>query len=262
MRRYWRTLLPALAVADVLTPWALLYHHNPAPPSVMQRADQPAMRTVGQTDGRWLALHEAYTQRARAGGIEILFLGDSLTHGWLQQPFWREQLRALGAVNFGIGGDRTQHLAWRLLHGEMEMDPPPRACVLQIGTNNVDSDAAEEVVRGIAAIVQLLRSRWPDSVLLLLGLFPRGVRADNPLRERVRLVNQGLRELVAAHGASGELIFVDAAALMPLLRDGSLDLEFTLDYVHLTNEMYARLGAALIEQLSQLRVIEGDGGWG
>lgn len=195
-----------------------------------------------------MALHESYVQRARAGAISVLFLGDSLTQQWLQQPFWREQLRPMGAVNFGIGGDRTQHVLWRLLHGELDCDPPPQACVLQVGTNNIDSDAHDEVVRGVFAVVQAVRSRWPSSALVLVGLFPRGVRKDNPMRERVGLVNDGLRAIVA-RANSDRMVYLDASAQMPLLPDGSLDTAWAFDYVHLTNEMYERYGAALLATL-------------
>ena len=102
--------------------------------------------------------------------------------------------------------------------------------------------------RGVSSLVRLLRGRWSGTALLLVGIFPRGVAASNPLREKVRRVNLGLSSLVARE-SSERLLFLDAAALMPLQPDGTLDRAWTFDYVHLTNEMYARYGDALLTVL-------------
>ena len=123
-----------------------------------------------------------------------------------------------------------------------------QACVLQLGTNNIESDSVEEILRGVSSLVRLLRGRWAGTTLVLVGLFPRGVAASNPLREKVRRVNLGLSSLVA-HESSERLLFLDAAALMPLQPDGGLDRAWTFDYVHLTSEMYARYGDALLAVL-------------
>ena len=102
--------------------------------------------------------------------------------------------------------------------------------------------------RGVSSLLHLLRSRWASTAVVLVGLFPRGVTASNPLRDKVRRVNLGLSSLVARE-SSGRLLFLDAAALMPLRPDGALDRAWTFDYVHLTNEMYTRYGEALLEVL-------------
>ena len=102
--------------------------------------------------------------------------------------------------------------------------------------------------RGVSSLVRLLRGRWSGTALLLVGIFPRGVAASNPLREKVRRVNLGLSSLVARE-SSERLLFLDAAALMPLQPDGTLDRAWTFDYVHMTNEMYARYGDALLTVL-------------
>ena len=100
----------------------------------------------------------------------------------------------------------------------------------------------------MGSLARLLRSRWAGTALVLVGLLPRGVAPTNPLREKVRRVNLGLRSLVAREG-SERLVYLDAPALMPLLPDGSLDRAWTVDYVHLTSEMYDRYGKALLTTL-------------
>jgi len=179
--RFWRSckmFLPLLAVVGMTAPWLVIYQHRPSGTRAEQhaeRADTPSARITGQADGRWMALHESFVQRVAAGGIKLLFIGDSLTMQWLQQPAWRDEWEPRGAVNFGIGGDRIQHAHWRLQHGEIEISPAPQACllplgtnpspgpgpspkpgpgpgpnqacVLQLGTNNIESDSVEEILR-------------------------------------------------------------------------------------------------------------------
>ena len=222
-------------------------------------ADVPAARLQGQLDGRWAALHAAQVKRAASapkwpalGGIRVLFLGDSITMGFANHPRWLD-FEALGAANFGIGGDRTQHIAWRLANGLLDAHPPA-VVVLMAGTNNLDSDDAAEVVRGVATILRLIAERWPAPAtrVLLCSLFPRGVAADNVLRARTAAVNDGLRQL--ADDPAAFVTFFDAAALMPLSDDGSLDPAYTFDYVHLTPRQYGLYADALLpavrEQIS------------
>ena len=139
LRRSCKVFLPLLAVVGMTGPWLVIYQHGPTATRIEQHfklesgswssADAPSARTAGQADGRWMALHESFVQRARAGHIKLLFLGDSLTMQWLQQPAWRDEWEPRGAVNFGIGGDRIQHAHWRLQHGEIDISPAPQACI-------------------------------------------------------------------------------------------------------------------------------------
>ena len=227
------------------------------PKSKPNPADVPAARLQGQLDGRWAALHAAQVKRAASapkwpalGGIRVLFLGDSITMGFANHPRWLD-FEALGAANFGIGGDRTQHIAWRLANGLLDAHPPA-VVVLMAGTNNLDSDDAAEVVRGVATILRLIAERWPAPAtrVLLCSLFPRGVTADNVLRARTAAVNDGLRGL--ADDPAAFVTFFDAAALMPLSDDGSLDPAYTFDYVHLTPRQYGLYADALLPAVREM----------
>ena len=135
--RFWcscKMFLLLLACVCLPTAPLVIYPHRSTTQSVQraERADVPSARIAGQADGRWMALHESFVKRAAAGGIELLFLGDSLTMQWLQHPAWREEWEPGGAVNFGIGGDRIQHAHWRLEHGEIDISPPPQASQLPL----------------------------------------------------------------------------------------------------------------------------------
>lgn len=154
-------------------------------------------------DARWMQRHEAFVARAQQGGINVLFLGDSITDFWRTRgkAVWDREFVPLGAANFGISGDRTQNVLWRLEHGEAD-GYQPKVVVLLIGTNNTgrerDSDrprnTTAEVVEGVAAVVHELRARFPEAKILLLALFPRGTRGSAQ-RAQVAEVNRSLARL-------------------------------------------------------------------
>jgi len=117
--------------------------------------------------------HEQNLARVKEGHIDLLFLGDSITEGWRNNVVWQEYYGQLNAANFGISGDTTQNVLWRVLDGEV--DPAfikPKVIVLLIGTNNIGSDSTEDIGDGIAACVRALRDKAPASKVLLLGIFP------------------------------------------------------------------------------------------
>ena len=123
-------------------------------------------------------MHEQFLDQARKGNIDLLFLGDSITQGWHNNEVWKRFYGPRHAANFGIGGDRTQHVLWRIENGEID-GIHPRVAVLMIGTNNAGSNSADEIAAGVTAIVQELRKRLPETKVLLLGVFPA---APSPIR--------------------------------------------------------------------------------
>ena len=118
-------------------------------------------------------MHEKFLSQAKKGDIDLLFLGDSITQGWNNNEVWRRHFGPRKAANFGIGGDRTEHVLWRIQNGELE-GIAPKVTVLMIGTNNSGANTPEEIAQGITAIVDELRKRLPNTKILLLGVFPRG----------------------------------------------------------------------------------------
>ncbi len=142
-------------------------------------------------------------QEAQRGGIDILFLGDSITDGWRTRGsnVWNRYYAPRHAANFGIGGDRTQHVLWRMDHGELD-GIKPKVVVLMIGTNNTGKEndhktprnTIPEVIAGVQAVVGELRAKLPDSKILLLAIFPRGTLND-PQRAQAALVNTVIAKL-------------------------------------------------------------------
>ncbi|MCC6202929.1 MAG: GDSL family lipase [Gammaproteobacteria bacterium] len=130
----------------------------------------------------------------------MLFMGDSITDFWrnaegnfagkaiLEQYFGKWRI-----ANFGIAGDTTQGVLYRLQHGE-GTGFKPRAVMLMIGTNNTARNSAGEIAEGIGAVVQELRTRFPQAKILLLAVFPRG-RADDPVRTTIAEINATIAKL-------------------------------------------------------------------
>lgn len=159
----------------------------------------PALRT---SPSNWVQRHEGFVAEAKQGDIELLFLGDSITDGWRGRgkAVWDEHYASRKAANFGIGGDRTQHVLWRMQNGELD-GINPKVIVLMIGTNNTGNErdgsprnATPEVIEGVTAIVTGLRTKLPESRILLLAVFPRGTK-DAPQRAQVEEINSAISKL-------------------------------------------------------------------
>ena len=186
-----RSLLFATALLGVLLPAAFAQETN--------TAIVPEPR-----DAKWVARHEGFVQEAKKGGIDILFLGDSITDFWRNRGsnVWNEYYAPRHAANFGISGDRTQHVLWRMDHGELD-GIKPKVVVLMIGTNNTGKEqngtqirnTVPETIAGVQAVVQELRAKLPDSKILLLAIFPRGASIDDPQRAQVTLINTVIAKL-------------------------------------------------------------------
>lgn len=147
----------------------------------------PAIKDRGRHDGFLLDI--------KKGNNDLVFIGDSITDGWRGggRKVWDEVFAPLKALNLGIGGDRTQHVLWRLQNGELE-GYEAKLAVIMIGTNN-GGDSKEDVAAGITAIVKEVQKRQPKAKVLLLGIFPRGAKANDGARAKNKLVNEIVSKL-------------------------------------------------------------------
>lgn len=213
-------------------------------------ANEPAPRT----DPGWVKRQELLNQRVAEAGktAKVLFIGDSITEAWEYngKDVWARYYESRGAVNIGIGGDQTQHVLWRLDHGNLN-GLNPKAAVIMIGTNNVgnsygNGSTVPQIAEGVAAIVQKLRDKLPQMRILLLGIFPRG-SLPNPMRGDLLQVNQIIKKL-----ADGQnVIYLDFGDRF-LDRDGSIPTSLMPDYLHLTPAGYQIWAESIEAQLSSL----------
>jgi len=148
----------------------------------------------------WYQLHAEDVRLAYESETDLLFLGDSITQGW-DMTLWQEYFAPYNALNFGIGGDLTQNLLWRLQNGSMGY-LQPRLIILMIGVNNFGHEdaSAKEVAKGVAAVVGEIKKGFPLANILLLGILPYGEKTEVANRQRVREANTLLAKLAGAHG--------------------------------------------------------------
>ena len=151
----------------------------------------------------WPKRHqEKLDQIANDPAVELVMLGDSITHGWegAGKPVFEEFFGKYNTLNIGFSGDRTEHVLWRLQHGAVE-GISPKVLVMMIGTNNTGhrQDAPEHTALGISLILSELQKRLPETQILMLGIFPRDAETTGPLRQINDKINQILSRMEDGH---------------------------------------------------------------
>lgn len=199
-----------------------------------------AVEPVSRPYDWWQARHLAINERVRGGGADLLFIGDSITHGWegAGRAVWDRFYAGRNAANLGIGGDCTQHVLWRLDNGNLD-GIAPKAAVVLIGTNNWSENTAKEIAAGVRAVVEKLRDRLPETRILLLALFPRG---DLPEKEQLRLREASRRYSRLA--ADPMVTFLDIGGVF-LDKDGRLPRSVMPDLLHLSETGYELWAGAM-----------------
>ena len=198
----------------------------------------------------WKERHKNTVKLAREGGHDLVFIGDSITQGWEEsgKPVWDEFYGPRKALNLGFSADRTEHVLWRLLNGELDK-VDPKAFVLMIGTNNTGQrqDDPAKTASGVRCILDLLRDRKPEAKIVLLSVFPREASADGKLRK----MNYDLNQRIAAFADGQTILHLDVNASF-LEKDGTLTKEIMPDFLHPGEEGYRRWAEALEPTLVKL----------
>lgn len=200
--------------------------------------------------------HEGFLTEASAGGIECLLMGDSITDWWRRAGLevYEENFEPLDCANFGIAGDRTQGVLWRMNHGELE-GYSPKLMMLMIGTNNLSGrrstpNTPTEIAMGIATIVAKFRTTFPDAKVLLLGVFPRGADPSNEYREPIRQINALIADL--DDGEHVRFMDIGDHFLQP---DGSISVEVMADGLHPTARGYEIWAEAVMPTFRRMMAV-------
>ncbi len=245
-----RTLLTLLALTAV--------YSLRADETAANIATTPALHE--KTEGRINQFNEI----SKKGEAQLVFLGDSITQGWeaggkvdkegQKQPgpkdIWDAAWGQYKPANFGIGGDRTEHVLWRLDNGNFD-GLKPKLVVLMIGTNNTGHRKAEEppqqTADGVKAIIDRLAKKCPDTKVLLLGIFPRGEKPE----DKLRVHNAKINELLAKLADGKKVTYTDIGKKF-LQEDGTLTKEIMPDLLHLSAKGYQIWADALKDQVAAL----------
>lgn len=184
-------------------------------------------------NGWWLKRFAEKQELVKKGGSEVVFIGDSITHGLESSQAWKKYLAGAPyhALNLGFGGDRTEHVLWRLDHGELD-GYTAKVIVLMIGTNNTghfgrDQETPVDTIIGINEIVKKIRQKQPKAKIILHPIFPRGEKPTDEKRVRNEIVNVAIRQL-----ADDQTIFFCDFNDFLTEPDGTLSKEMMPDFLH------------------------------
>ncbi len=161
---------------------------------------QQLSTTPASRDEGWEKRVARSAAKAQQGGWELVFIGDSITDFWTNRgkAVWDKYYGQYKTLNLGISADRTEHVLWRLDHGEID-GYQPKLFVVMIGTNNtghrpLEQESPEDTVAGIKAILDRLGERAPNSKVLLMAIFPRGATSQDGHRVRNEKVNAAIEK--------------------------------------------------------------------
>ena len=211
----------------------------------------PVPRTGAITNRQSLVLQRA---KDAPGNYDIEFVGDSITQGWEGggKKIWQEFYGKRKVINFGVSGDRTEHVLWRFEQGQLD-GIKAKVAIVMIGTNNsnknkdgTDTYTDSDILEGVTAIVQQIRARQPDTKILLLGIFPRA-KTFSPQRGRLLEVNQALARL-----DDGKHIFFLDIGSQFIENDGSIATDMMRDALHPGEKGYRIWANAMEPKLKQL----------
>ena len=258
-----------LLLLAVLTA-ASIYAQTPAP---AKAAEAPYDKGVTPPDGANLATfpvlhpgtekrHESFNVTSKKGEAELVFLGDSITQGWegRGKEVWAKYYGNMKAANFGIGGDRTEHVIWRLDHGNFD-GLKPKLVVLMIGTNNTGHQnrpqkelngtvyhcTAEETAQGVKVILDKLKAKCPETKVLLLAIFPRGATKEDKLRQQ----NEATNAIIKGYADGKTVVYEDIGAKF-LQPDGTLSKDIFPDLLHPNDKGYEIWASAIDDKIKEL----------
>lgn len=193
-------------------------------------------------EAKWpLERFELINRLVKTEPHRLLFLGDSITERFPTDApeVWRQNMAPRGVLDAGVSGDRTEHLLWRLQHGNLD-GPPPKGAIVLIGTNDLTNGGKprppESIAEGIRRDLLYLRQHLPETRILLLGLWPRSASPEAQLRRGTVAVNR----LVRACADGDMVVYADIGGVL-LEPDGTLSRKISPDLLHFSAAGYERL---------------------
>ena len=206
----------------------------------------------------WQDTHKQINKEVASQKVDLLFVGDSITHWFRKMPWhnektcgmnvWRDYYVKRNAVNTGIMADKTQHVLWRLKNGNLK-NIHPKLAVVMIGTNNnAHKETPQQTADGIRAIIEYIHEKCPKTKILLLGIFPRG----KTLEDKGRIQNEKVNKIISRYNYLYPfLTYLDIGKVF-LNDDGTVNKDLLHDYLHPNAagyEVWAKTMEPTIEKL-------------
>ena len=89
-------------------------------------------------------------------------------------------------VNHGIGEDKVENVVWRI--GNVNENEELRYVVLICGTNNIDKNLPEGIVKGNKYAIRLVKSKFYSSKIIVLRILSREL-SPRIWRDKIRSGN-------------------------------------------------------------------------
>ncbi|MFP6864357.1 MAG: sulfatase/phosphatase domain-containing protein [Roseibacillus sp.] len=218
---------------------------------VHYRAHSALLPEDRNAQGWWNKRHQEKVKQASSGKHDLIFIGDSITHGWENagKAIWDTHFAKRKALNLGFSGDRTEHVLWRLNNGELRRQQDAKVVVIMIGTNNTGQKKqdASETADGVERILSVLRARCPKARVLLLGIFPR----DPQPTGKGRKLNDAINERLAKFHDGERVHYLDIGSKF-LDEKGRLTKEIMPDFLHPKEKGYGIWADAIEPKLKEL----------
>jgi hypothetical protein len=172
------------------------------------------------------------------GEIDLLLLGDSITEAIAWSGDYQKHLPGMKTLYYGIGGDQTSHVLWRIENGILN-GINPKYATLMIGINNFWPDtSAEEVAAGAIACGKAMREKMPDTILFHFGVFSVGAGILH-LNSKVDQINEIIKAATPSYNAK----FVSMRDVFITADGKEIPGMLSPDGVHITAKAYDAWGA-------------------
>jgi len=194
----------------------------------------------------WMDRHDSMNAKARQGKIDLIYIGDSIVQRYEGggKPVWDHYYAPRNALNLGISGDRTQHVIWRLDHGNID-GIAPKLAIVMIGQNNGGHNTASEIAEGVTEVVKRIRTKLPKTKILLLGIFQR---REKPTPERAVLAKAN--EIISKL-ADSSISYMDINSVF-VQPDGTIPVALMPDYEHPSELGFKRWAEAIETKVAEM----------
>lgn len=236
-----------LFLSTTLTTAQTKVEATPPIPSPLPLTTNTAVFPVPTEKPGWLKRHESINAKAKTEPAGLLYIGDSIVQRYESagRKVWDYYYADRQGLNLGISGDRTQHVLWRLDHGNID-GLSPKLAIVMIGQNNGGHNTGPEIAEGVTRIVQKLREKLPQTKILLLGIFQR---REKPTPERETLAEANT---IISHLADTQTIHyldINSVFVQP---DGTISATLMPDFEHPNEEGCRRWSEAIETKVAEL----------
>lgn len=213
---------------------------------------------AGWTNGNeWHSVAEDICNTLSGKRLKLLLLGNSITQAWggnrkaITTQAGRKALdSAIGKDQWesaGISGDCTQNLLWRLQNGNYNCCHPEYV-IISIGINNLISgqNTHKQVAEGIIAVTNEACKQFPDSKIILFGLYPSGKESNNPVRLKCNRIQE-----ILSQQKFKRVQYVNPTQWLLDDNQALKDACYSKDYIHLTGEGYKVIAEHIAELIKK-----------